>query len=80
LTTEKQKSIVDFSIINIDSVVVSSFWVRWSAVFCGALPARPRRCARALPGGVEMLVEMVDSQAKGVIHNARAASWWLPWR
>jgi F-type H+-transporting ATPase subunit a len=29
---------------------------------------------------VEILVEMVDSQAKGIVHNARAASWWPRWR
>jgi len=71
LTNKKQESIVDFSVINIDSVVVSVVlgilisYVLWRAA---------RKAHAGVPGrfqaAVEMLVEMVDSQAKAVIHNA----------
>lgn len=73
LTNRKQESIVDFSVINIDSVVVSSLlglltvFVLWLAAR-GATAGVPGRFQAA----VEMLVEMVDTQAKAVIHNAQS--------
>ena len=71
LTNVKQKSIVDFSVINIDSVVFSSLL---GALVCFVLWLAARKAHAGVPGrfqaAVEMLVEMVDSQAKGVIHNA----------
>jgi F-type H+-transporting ATPase subunit a len=73
LATAKQKEIVDFSIVNIDSVVVNIVlgilvcWFLWSAA---------RKTTSGVPGRfqafVEMLVEMVDNQAKGLIHNAQS--------
>jgi F-type H+-transporting ATPase subunit a len=73
MTNEKQKSIVDFSIINIDSVIVSSLL---GALICYVLWRAARKAHAGVPGrfqaAVEMLVEMVDSQAKGVIHNAQS--------
>jgi F-type H+-transporting ATPase subunit a len=73
LTNKKQESIVDFSVINLDSVIVSSLlgmlvcWVLWLAA---------RNATAGVPGrfqaAVELLVEMVESQAKGVIHNAQS--------
>ncbi len=73
MTNEKQKSIVDFSIINIDSVIVSSLL---GALVCYVLWRAARKAHAGVPGrfqaAVEMLVEMVDSQAKGVIHNAQS--------
>ncbi len=73
LTNTKQKSIVDFSVINIDSVVVSSL-LGLLTVFVLWLAARS--ATAGVPGrfqaAVEMLVEMVDSQAKAVIHNAKS--------
>ncbi len=73
LTNTKQKSIVDFSVINIDSVVVSSV-LGLLTVFVLWLAARS--ATAGVPGrfqaAVEMLVEMVDSQAKAVIHNAKS--------
>jgi F-type H+-transporting ATPase subunit a len=73
LTNHKQESIVDFSVINIDSVVVSALlglltvFVLWRAarVATAGVPGR-------FQAAVEMLVEMVDSQAKSVIHNAQS--------
>ncbi|MBA4214819.1 MAG: F0F1 ATP synthase subunit A [Polaromonas sp.] len=73
LTNEKQKSIVDFSVINIDSVVVSSLL---GALVCWVLWLAARKAHAGVPGrfqaAVEMLVELVDSQAKAVIHNAQS--------
>ena len=73
LTNVKQKSIVDFSVINIDSVVVSSVLGLFT-VFVLWLAAR--KATAGVPGrfqaAVEMLVEMVDQQAKSVIHNAQS--------
>ena len=72
-TGEQQKSIVDFSVINIDSVVVS---VLLGAFACFMLWRAARSASAGVPGrfqaAVEMLVEMVDNQAKSVIHNAHS--------
>jgi F-type H+-transporting ATPase subunit a len=72
-TGEQQKSIVDFSVINIDSVVVS---VLLGAFVCFLLWRAARKASAGVPGrfqaAVEMLVEMVDGQAKSVIHNAHS--------
>jgi len=71
LSTEKQTTIIDFSIVNIDSVVVSAVL---GALVCWFLWSAARKVTSGVPGRfqafVEMLVEMVDTQAKGVIHNA----------
>jgi len=73
LTNQKQGFIVDFSVINIDSVIVSSVL---GALVCFVLWRAARVATAGVPGrfqaAVEMLVEMVDSQAKGVIHNAQS--------
>jgi len=73
LTNKKQESIVDFSIINIDSVIVS---VLLGILICSVLWMAARKATSGVPGrfqaAVEMLVEMVDGQAKAVIHNAHS--------
>ena len=73
LTNQKQGFIVDFSVINLDSVIVSSVL---GALVCFVLWRAARAATAGVPGrfqaAVEMLVEMVDSQAKGVIHNAES--------
>jgi F-type H+-transporting ATPase subunit a len=70
-TNKAQESIVDFSVINYDSVAVSAFL---GLVMCIVLWLAARKSTAGVPGrfqaAVEMLVEMVDNQAKGVIHNA----------
>ena len=69
----KQTSIVDFSVFNLDSIVFSSV-LGMLALFLLWMGARratsgvPRRWQAA----VEMLVELVDNQAKSVIHNAHS--------
>jgi F-type H+-transporting ATPase subunit a len=73
LTNVKQESIVDFSVINIDSVVVSSML---GLLVCFVLWRAARQATAGVPGrfqaAVEILVEMVDSQAKAMIHNANS--------
>lgn len=71
LSNKKQESIVDFSVINIDSVVVN---IVLGILVCGVLWLAARKATAGVPGrfqaAVEILVEMVDTQAKAVIHNA----------
>ena len=73
LTNHKQKDVVDFSVINIDSVVVSSLL---GMLMCLVLWMAARKAHSGVPGrfqaAVEMLVEMVEGQAKGVIHNVQS--------
>jgi len=69
----KQKSIVDFSVFNLDSLVVS---ILAGVIGCFVLWLAARRATSGVPGrfqaALEMLAEMVESQAKGVIHNERS--------
>ena len=71
LQTGKQTSVVDFSIINLDSVFFS---VTLGVIGCWLLWLAARKATSGVPGrfqaAVEVLVEMVDSQAKGIVHNA----------
>ena len=66
----KQTSIVDFSLFNLDSLVVASLI---GLLVVGFLWRGARQATSGVPGrwqaAVEMLVEMVDNQAKGVIHS-----------
>jgi len=66
----KQTSIVDFGVFNLDSIVFSSL-LGLLALFL--LWTGARRATSGVPGrwqaAVEMLVELVDNQAKTVIHN-----------
>jgi F-type H+-transporting ATPase subunit a len=67
----KQTSLVDFSIFNLDSIVYS---IILGVIGCFLLWRAARKSTSGVPGrfqaAVEILVEMVDNQAKGVIHNA----------
>jgi len=67
---QKQQGIVDFSVFNFDSLV---FTVVLGALMLLVLWSAARKATSGVPGrfqaAVEMLVEMVDNQAKGVIHN-----------
>jgi F-type H+-transporting ATPase subunit a len=71
LQSGHQKAVVDFSVINLDSV----FWSLLLGVLgCWLLWLAARKATSGVPGrfqaAVEVLVEMVDSQAKGIVHNA----------
>ena len=69
----KQSSIVDFSLFNLDSLIYS---VLLGVIGCFFLWRAARKATSGVPGrfqaAVEILSEMVDSQAKGVIHNAKS--------
>ena len=67
----KQTSIVDFSLFNLDSLIYS---VLLGVIGCFFLRRAARKATSGVPGrfqaAVEILSEMVENQAKGVIHNA----------
>ncbi|MDB5859031.1 MAG: synthase subunit [Ramlibacter sp.] len=66
-------NVVDFSVFNWDSL----FWATLIGVVgCFFLWKAARKATSGAPGrfqaAVEILVEMVDSQAKGIVHNAKS--------
>ncbi len=73
LSTGQPKSLVDFSVINYDSIVFSTLlgivacWLLWKAA---------RKATSGVPGrfqaAVEILFEMVEGEAKGIVHNAKS--------
>jgi F-type H+-transporting ATPase subunit a len=69
----KQTSIVDFSLFNFDSVFYS---VILGVIGCFLLWRAARKATAGVPGrfqaAVEMLAEMVENQAKGVVRNAKS--------
>ncbi len=69
----KQTNIVDFSLFNFDSMLFS---VVLGALGCFLLWNAARKATSGVPGrfqaAVEILAEMVENQAKGVIHNAKS--------
>ena len=75
----KQKSIIDFSVVNIDSIVVG---ILTGALAVFLLWLGARKATSGVPGrfqaAVEMLVEMVDNQAKANIHNAQSRKFIAP--
>jgi F-type H+-transporting ATPase subunit a len=73
LSTHHQEKIVDFSIINMDTM----FWSIATGVFgLFLMYLAARRATPGVPGRlqafVEMIVEMVDEQAKSIVHGNRA--------
>jgi F-type H+-transporting ATPase subunit a len=62
---------VDFSVVSWDSMFFS---IALGVVTCFLLWRAARKATSGVPGrfqaAVEMLVEMVESQAKGIVHNA----------
>ena len=79
LQNAKPKAVVDFSVFSYDSLFFSILlgvfgcWLLWLAA---------RKATSGVPGrfqaAVEMLVEMVDSQAKGIVHNAESRKFVAP--
>lgn len=68
-----QTEIVDFSVFNIDSLFFS---IVIGVVGCLLLWNAARKATAGVPGrfqaAVEILVEMVESEAKGIVHNAKS--------
>jgi F-type H+-transporting ATPase subunit a len=71
--TKPQTEIVDFSVFNIDSLFFS---VLLGVVGCFFLWKAARKATSGVPGrfqaAVEMLIELVDGQAKSIVHNAKS--------
>jgi F-type H+-transporting ATPase subunit a len=73
LSTQHQGKIIDFSIINMDTV----FWsVMMGVIGCLVMYMVARKATAGVPGRlqafVEMVVEMVDDQAKNIVHGDRS--------
>jgi len=79
LGTGKPKALVDLSVVNWDSIV---FAIALGALGCWLLWLAARKVTSGVPGrfqaAVEILVEMVDSQAKGIVHNAQSRKFVAP--
>lgn len=71
LQNQHQQGVVDFSVVNLDSTF---FTIVVGVIGCWLLWLAARKATSGVPGrfqaAVEILVEMVDSQAKGIVHNA----------
>ena len=69
----KQTSLVDFSVFNLDSIFYS---VVLGVICCFILWRAARKATSGVPGrfqaAVELLTEMVENQAKGVVRNAKS--------
>ncbi|PWW45536.1 F0F1 ATP synthase subunit A [Melaminivora alkalimesophila] len=74
-----QKSIIDFSVVNLDSIVVG---VLLGALMLFVFWRAARKATSGVPGrfqaAVEILVEMVDNQAKANIRNAESRKFIAP--
>ncbi len=73
LQNKKQTAVVDFSVFNFDSI----FWaITIGVIACWLFWRAARTATSGVPGrfqaAVEILVEMVDTQAKGIVHNAKS--------
>jgi F-type H+-transporting ATPase subunit a len=72
-TGEAQKSIVDFSVLNLDSFIFSTALGILAVVLLAFVA---QRATAGVPGrlqsAIEVLVEMVADQAKGIIHDAKS--------
>lgn len=76
---EGQANIVDFGVINYDSI----FWsVAMGLLVVGFLWKAARHATSGVPGrfqaGVEMIVDMVNDQAKSIIHNSESRKYVAP--
>ena len=79
LQNHPPKNVVDFTVFNWDSL----FWaILLGVVTCLLLWRAARRATPGVPGrfqaAVEILVEMVDAQAKGIVHNAKSRQFVAP--
>jgi F-type H+-transporting ATPase subunit a len=67
----RPKSLVDFSVVNFDSVIFS---VGLGVLTCFLLWSAARKATSGVPGrfqaAVEILFEMVENQAKDIVHSA----------
>lgn len=79
LQNHKPASVVDFSVVNYDSVF---YTIALGVLGCWLLWRVARRATSGVPGrfqaAIEFLVDMVDSQAKGIVHNAASRKFVAP--
>ncbi|MFO1271327.1 MAG: F0F1 ATP synthase subunit A [Rubrivivax sp.] len=79
LQSGHQKGVVDFSVVNLDSVFFS---VLLGVLGCFLLWRVAKSVTSGVPGrfqaAVEILIEMVDTQAKGIVHNATSRKFVAP--
>ena len=79
LQNHKQSAVVDFSVVNLDSVFYA---VLLGVVGCWLLWRAAVKATSGVPGrfqaAIELLVEMVDTQAKGIVHNAQSRKFVAP--
>ena len=73
LSNKHQSFVVDFSVINLDTI----FWsILMGVVGCLLLWKAARRATSGVPGrfqaAVEILVEMVENQSKSIVHGDRS--------
>jgi F-type H+-transporting ATPase subunit a len=77
--TSKPKGLVDFSVVNFDSVIISALL---GAIGCFFLWRAARKATSGVPGrfqaAVEFLFEAVDNEAKGIVHNATSRKFVAP--
>jgi F-type H+-transporting ATPase subunit a len=79
LQTKPQHGVVDFSVVNLDSLFFAivlgalASWLFWNVA---------RKATSGVPGrlqaAIEILVEMVENQAKGIVHNAHSRKFVAP--
>jgi F-type H+-transporting ATPase subunit a len=73
LRNKEQTGIIDFSVINIDSTIWSVFL---GVLGCFVMWRVAKSVTSGVPGrmqaAVEILLEMVDNQAKGIVNNAES--------
>ena len=79
LQNHKAANVVDFSVFNFDSLFFS---IGLGILGCWLLWLAARKATSGVPGrfqaAVEILVEMVESQAKGIVHNAQSRKFIAP--
>jgi len=79
LQNKTPASVLDFSVFNMDTI----FWsVSLGVLGCFLMWLAARRATSGIPGrfqaAVELLVEMVDSQAKSIVNNADSRKFVAP--
>jgi F-type H+-transporting ATPase subunit a len=79
LQNKKPANVVDFTVFNFDSLF---FAITLGVLGCWLLWLGARKATSGVPGrfqaAVEILVEMVDTQAKGIVHNATSRKFVAP--
>jgi F-type H+-transporting ATPase subunit a len=79
LGTGKPKGLVDFSVVNFDSVVFS---IALGVLGCLVMWLAARKATAGVPGrfqaAIEWLLEGIDNEAKGIVHNANSRRFVTP--